>query len=124
MKTWILTLIVLFMMAAPQAHAEPTVHDLRTTICADTSGIVCGSFVGAAVEAFDLGAAKVLNKNHAGVIVCIPPHISWFVEARQIMAILNEDLTLFPTDDQLPAVGAVAGAAIKLWPCRARLGIR
>lgn len=103
---------------ASVAHAEPTVQTLQDSMCADTSSLVCAAFVGATIDAFETGADKALKHNFdGGVFICLPPNTSWFEEARQVMRLLKEDLSLFPADKALDATGAIAAAAMKIWPC-------
>jgi hypothetical protein len=99
------------------AHAEPTVQTLKDVVCHDTSTLVCASFVGSTIEAFELGADKALNRDNGNVYVCLPEHTSWFDEAKQIMKKIEQDLSVFPEDKNMPAVSAIAAMAMNLWPC-------
>ena len=99
------------------AYAEPTVQTLKDAVCHDTSTLVCASFVGTTIKAFDLGAAKALNRDNGNVYVCVPEQMSWFEEAKRVMKMIEEDLSLFPEDKNEPAVSTIAAVAMTLWPC-------
>jgi hypothetical protein len=101
---------------ASVVHAEPTVQTLKDSVCHDTSTLVCASFVGSTIEAFELGAAKALNRDNGNVYVCVPENTSWFDEAKLLMKKIEEDLSVFPEDKKLYAVGSIAAVAMSIWP--------
>jgi len=75
------------------------------------------SFVGSTIEAFELGAAKALNRDNGNVYVCVPENTSWFDEAKLVMKKIEEDLSVFPEDKKLYAVATIAAMAMTIWPC-------
>jgi Rap1a immunity proteins len=109
-------LVVSTIVPASAEHGQLTVGNLQEICTRSDNGSkeACQYYILGVMEGTRMAAAFAGGKTH----FCIPEGVSLVAVEALIKNEIEEDLTVYPADRDLAAVGSVTAAAQKTYPCR------
>lgn len=96
--------------------AQMTVGDLRAVCAGSDEGTqnACRLYILGVTEGLSLGAETARANSK---VICVPEGVSGTQMVLLLKSKMDADLTLYPKDTELAAVGFVAAVMIRQYPC-------